>query len=241
MNVYLITGASKGIGHELAKQLSLEGNFVIGVARTETAMEGIIFIEGDLAETEKLEELMEVMFSMAPANATSFTLINNAATVDPIGRIGTIKSTEITHALAVNLNAPIILSNAFISQLSDFKGTKRIINISSGAGRHAYEGWGTYCATKAGIDHFTRVVALEQIHEDYPVEIVSIAPGIIDTTMQEKIRKSSVQDFPLLDRFIDYKSQGQLSSAGETASKLKAFMTTNAFSKGEEIMDIRDV
>ena len=65
---------------------------------------------------------------------------------------------------------------------------KRILNISSGAGRNPYEGWGAYCTTKAGLDHFSRVVAMEQANEQYPVEIVSIAPGIIDTDMQATIR-----------------------------------------------------
>ena len=104
-------------------------------------------------------------------------------------------------AIALNLTAPMILSNAFIMKLKDFEGTKRIVNISSGAGRNAYEGWGTYCTTKAGLDHFSRVVALEQENAEYPVDIVSIAPGIIDTGMQETIRGSKEEAFPLLDQF----------------------------------------
>ncbi len=145
-----------------------------------------------------------------------------------------------TKAIAVNLTAPMILSNAFISVLKNFQGVKRIVNISSGAGRNAYEGWGTYCTTKAGLDHFSRVVALEQENAAYPVDIVSIAPGIIDTGMQETIRGSKEEAFPLLDRFIDYKEKGLLSSAEQTAGKLIAFMENEDFKTVGPIADLRD-
>jgi len=240
MNIYIITGASKGIGLELAKQLSSEGHFVIGIARTISKLGGVKFIRADLSETEKLEALMEEIIVDSPREAVSFTLINNAGMVDPIGLIGNVHAGEITNAIAVNLTAPIILSNAFISSLINFQGSKRIINISSGAGRNAYEGWGAYCTTKAGLDQFTRVVALEQGNVEHPVDIVSIAPGIIDTGMQETIRGSLEEAFPLLDRFIDYKEKGLLSSAEQTASQLIAFMESEDFKKVSTIADIRD-
>ena len=145
-----------------------------------------------------------------------------------------------TTAMAVNLTAPMILSNAFIAKLKGFTGSKRIVNISSGAGRNAYEGWGTYCTTKAGLDHFSRVVALEQANAEYPVDIVSIAPGIIDTGMQETIRASQEEAFPLLEQFIEYKEQGLLSSAEYTAEKLIEFMKHEDFQVVGPIADIRN-
>ncbi|MBO0586236.1 SDR family NAD(P)-dependent oxidoreductase [Sporosarcina sp. E16_8] len=240
MNVYIITGTSKGIGFELAKQLSSKGHFVIGIARTISKLDGVKFIRADLSETEKLEALMEEVIAASPRDAVSFTLINNAGMVDPIGIIGNVHAGEMTKAIAVNLTAPMILSNVFISVLKNFQGVKRIVNISSGAGRNAYEGWGTYCTTKAGLDHFSRVVALEQGSAVHPVDIISIAPGIIDTGMQETIRGSREEAFPLLDRFIDYKEKGLLSSAEQTARKLIAFMVNEDFKTAATIADLRD-
>lgn len=239
MNAYVITGASKGIGFELAKQLSEAGHFVIGVARTESELEGVKFIQADLSETEKLESLMHEILAEVPKNAITFTLINNAGMVDPIGLIGSVSAEEMTKAIAVNLTAPMLISNAFISKLKDFECSKRIVNISSGAGSNAYEGWGTYCATKAGLDHFSRVVAIEQVNAENPVEIVSIAPGIIDTGMQDTIRSSSEEAFPLLNKFIDYKEQELLSSAEQTAEKLISFMENQDFKEVGPIVDIR--
>jgi len=141
MNIYIITGASKGIGFELFKQLQAQGETVIGIART--VPEGAKnFVTADLAETGKLDALVTDLINENSEGASSFTLINNAGVVNPIGLIGDVQAGDITSALEVNLAAPMILSNAFISQLKDFDGPKRIVNISSGAGRKAYEGWG---------------------------------------------------------------------------------------------------
>ncbi|MCZ2257930.1 SDR family NAD(P)-dependent oxidoreductase [Sporosarcina sp. G11-34] len=239
MELYIVTGASKGIGFELLKQLQVKGKKVVGIART--SPEGAEkFVITDLAETDKLTTLIGNLIEENSEGTTSFTLINNAGMVDPIGLIGEVEGEAIAQAIAVNLTAPMILSNAFISKIKDFDGKKRIVNISSGAGRNAYEGWGTYCTTKAGLDHFSRVVALEQANSTNPVDIVSIAPGIIDTGMQETIRASGEGAFPLLDQFIHYKEQGLLSSAEQTAEKLIAFMENEDFKSVGPIADIRN-
>lgn len=235
----IVTGASKGIGFELSKQLKAKGKKVIGIART-MPEDGDIFVSADLSDTDSLENIITSIIDEHIEIAASFTLINNAGMVDPIGLIGSVQAEVIAKAIAVNLTAPMLITNAFISRLENFGSEKRIVNISSGAGRKAYEGWGTYCTTKAGLDHFSSVVTLEQETAKYPVEIVAIAPGIIDTGMQETIRASEADAFPLLDRFIDYKEQGLLSSAEETAKKLISFMENEDFKATGPIVDIRD-
>ena len=240
MNIFIVTGASKGIGFELMKQLKARGDKVIGIARTNRNQDTDM-VTADLSKTDQLTEIIRSIVEENLSNATSFTLINNAGTVEPIGLIGSIDDETLTDGLALNLAAPMILSNAFISALEKFEGQKRIVNISSGAGRKPYEGWGVYCTTKAGLDHFSRVVSLEQEKAEYPVDILSIAPGIIDTGMQETIRASNSDDFPLHDRFIDYKQQGHLSSAEETASKLISVIDRDDFRKLGPIADIRQI
>jgi benzil reductase ((S)-benzoin forming) len=238
VDVVIVTGASKGIGYELRKQLQALGKKVIGIART-VDQDATSFVTADLANTNLLEGILSSIIDEDIEMATSFTLINNAGIVDPIGLVGNLTATEIEKSIAVNLTAPIILSNIFINKLRDINMVKRIINISSGAGRNPYEGWGAYCTTKAGLDHFSRVVAMEQTNEKFPVEIVSIAPGIIDTDMQKTIRSSDEGDFPLLDQFITYKEQGILSSAKETAAKLIAVLEHDDFKAIGPIADVR--
>lgn len=239
MDIIILTGASKGIGLQLAKQLNEKGKKVIGLARTNPEKKPF-FVEIDLAKTNELESMMEKVIKENYEEANSFTLINNAGMVDPIGIIGSVQPEDIAKTVAVNLTAPMILSNTFILKLKDFQGEKRILNVSSGAGRKEYEGWGTYCTTKAGLDHFSRTVALEQKNTRNAVKIVSIAPGIIDTDMQENIRSSKEESFPLLEQFVQYKEQGLLSSPKQTAEKLISFLENQDFEKVGPIVDIRD-
>lgn len=238
IDIIIITGASRGIGLELLKQLQEKGKYVIGLARS-TSEEAEHFKTVDLAKTETLDATLTTIIQAHIKEATSFTLINNAGTVEPIGLVGSVSAKEMAAALSINLTAPMILCNVFIRELAEFNGAKKIMNISSGAGRSAYEGWGTYCTTKAGLDHFSRVVEKEQAQAENPVEIVSIAPGIIDTDMQHTIRSSREENFPLLDRFIDYKEQGMLSSPEETAQNLIRFLEEANIRETGTIADIR--
>ncbi|QBQ07027.1 SDR family NAD(P)-dependent oxidoreductase [Sporosarcina pasteurii] len=238
MEIVIVTGASKGIGLSLLKQLQEKEKKVIGLARSRPS-EAKHFVTVDLAETEKLDGILSAVIHEHIAEATSFTLINNAGTVEPIGLIGTVESAKVSNALSINLTAPMILCNTFIRELEAFSGSKKIMNISSGAGRKPYEGWGSYCTSKAGLDHFSRIIAVEQERASNPVEVVSIAPGIIDTGMQETIRHSSEASFPLLNRFVEYKEHGLLSSAEETAHNLISFLETADFKTAGPIADIR--
>ena len=73
---------------------------------------------------------------------------------------------------------------------------KRVVSISSGAGKKPYPGWGAYCTAKAGLDMLTRCVGVEQMNQPHPVEIYSIAPGVVDTDMQREIRAASRSGLP---------------------------------------------
>lgn len=238
MDIIIITGASKGIGQQLLSQFKETGATVYGMARTNPDQLHTMY-EVDVSDCEKATAILGGIVGQHLDEASSFTLINNAGVVDPISLVGSLDTQKVEQAIKVNLTAPIHLMNTFIDTLKDFKGTKKIMNISSGAGRSVYEGWGIYCTTKAGLDQFSRVIALEQKMADYPTGIVSIAPGIIDTGMQETIRSSSEQQFPHLKRFEAYKREGQLSSAYETAEKLVRFVNEVDFLEIDPIADIR--
>lgn len=249
MNVYIITGASKGIGLAISKQLMQKDKALICVARTKNKEllqlakeEGcpVKFLENDLSNTTELAGLMDTIISHMPKQLRSVTLINNAGVIDPIGRTEDNAPAAIEKSIAVNLTAPMILSSVFIKKLKDFQIQKKVINISSGAGRKPYTSWSSYCAGKAGLDHYTRVVSEEQRNQLYGVKMISIAPGIIDTGMQAKIRTVDEKDFELVDQFIDYKEKGHLSSPEETACKLINLIQSDTFNDLDPILDLRD-
>lgn len=237
MDAFIITGASKGIGLALSKVLAKKGHEVFGIARTvPEEWPGTKIFPFDLLDSLRIPELMQDIIGQMSPDCKSVTLINNAGTVVPIGYAGNNDAADISQSIALNLTAPMITSGAFISGTSDMSAKKRIINISSGAGRKAYEGWSSYCAGKAGLDHFSLCVEKEYD----TIKVLSVAPGIIDTDMQGKIRESSEADFPLIENFKHYKQEGLLSSPEDTAEKLLRLMEREDFEHLETILDIRD-
>src|SRR5690606_4781600 len=111
-------------------------------------------------------------------------------------------------------------------------GERRILNISSGAGRNAMPGWGVYCATKAALDRYTEVLAAEH-HPD--TRVVSLAPGVIDTAMQQTIRDSNSTDFPNVEKFRSLNAQGQLSSPADSAARILTYLNRDDF--GTTVLD----
>lgn len=246
--MYIITGASRGIGEALCKQLMMDNHFVIGIARTknealiqlaEEKNVPFIFIERDLSKTKELEFLIEEIFQNIPKDLEEIVLINNAGVIEPIGRAEINSPQEIEKSIAINLTAPMILTSLFIKKLEGYQIVKKVMNISSGAGRKPYVGWSAYCSGKAGLDMFSRTVFEEQKNQPYGVKIMSIAPGVIDTSMQEKIRSTSKEVFELVDRFIDYKEKGILLTPDETAQKLIEVMNREHVWESGPIQDIR--
>ncbi|ANU10712.1 short-chain dehydrogenase/reductase SDR [Planococcus antarcticus DSM 14505] len=235
---YIITGASKGIGFEWSRQLSEAGHLVIGIARTEAKnWPGAHFLSFDLTCLEAVEEIIAQALKLIPKETETMVLVNNAGTIEPIGLAHKNDAAQVSQSIVLNLTAPMLLCSAFIRQLEYSSAEKKIVNISSGAGRKVYEGWSAYCTGKAGLDHFSSCLDVE--YEG--VKVVSVAPGIIDTGMQKKIRQSDAADFPLIEKFLDYKESGLLSSPEETAKWLMEMTQRPDFKELPTILDIRNL
>ncbi len=117
---------------------------------------------------------------------------------------------------------------------------KSIINISSGAGRHPIESWSTYCASKAALDMFSNVLNNEQEITNDGFKVFSVAPGIIDTKMQDEIRTANFNDFNGVNRFKDLKSNNQLSSPQEIAEQI-IYIINNQSKFNNILLDVRDI
>jgi NAD(P)-dependent dehydrogenase (short-subunit alcohol dehydrogenase family) len=99
-------------------------------------------------------------------------------------------------------------------------------------------GSAAYCAAKAGMDHFSRAVALEEAARPNGARIVSIAPGVIDTDMQAELRGADPALFPERERFAQLQAGGQLLSPADCAAQLLARLDRPDFGS-EPIADIR--
>ncbi len=238
---YFITGASQGIGAALYRELMKHSeNRVTGIARKNREAFPS-FIESDLTDQKAYLPHFKKWLETLPETAQSVNLINNAGSVEPIEQVGALDPLKTHQSLLLNIEAPLLLSNLFVETLQDRPFTRRILNISSGAARNPYSGWSIYCTTKAAIDHFSRTFALEQSEKPFPIQIASVAPGVIDTPMQSIIRQSSEEAFPSLNRFVTLKESGGLKSAKETAKELIQYLHNDALMSSDPIADLRNL
>jgi benzil reductase ((S)-benzoin forming) len=250
LKLFVVTGTSRGMGAAIAAQLLADpGNTVIGIARrghdglgAAAAKSGAICEQwqADLAEPigvgARLQGWLGARDGAAFAEAT---LINNAAMLTRIGPLEECNAEELSAALRVGLEAPLVLTAAFLRATAGWRGPRRVLNISSGLGRRAMAGQATYCAVKAGMDHLSRAVALDQALLGNGARIVSLAPGVIDTDMQAQLRGSSVVGFPDRKMFVELKETGRLSSSHEAAARVLAWLARPDFGS-VPVADVRD-
>jgi NAD(P)-dependent dehydrogenase (short-subunit alcohol dehydrogenase family) len=240
MNRYFITGSSRGIGLALVERLLVDpANQVVGMART-AGIEHPRYdhITVDLSQIELIDG---IDFTL-PDNLRRAVLVNNAGTIQPISRVGTSDGQALQRNITLNLIAPMVLMHAFVRATAAFEGQRTIINLGSGAGRHPVESWGPYCAAKAGMDMFSRVLATEQALAGgpNPVLVFSVAPGTVDTDMQAEIRNTADKVFSDVNRFIQLKKKGQLWQADRVAELLIKIIA-NPRDYPEVCLDIRDL
>lgn len=188
-------------------------------------------LQCDLSHAPSIEQAADELSAALPGDADRYLLVNNAGTVDPVSLAeGLSDAAVIEQAFNLNVTAAMVLTAAFL-RTTPPQADRRILNISSGAGRKPTSGWSVYCATKAALDHYTQVLA----HENPGLRVAAVAPGVIDTAMQEHIRGSDRSHFPGLDRFLQLHEHKLLASPEDTARKLLHHVVSDAF--GRSILD----
>lgn len=221
MHYFFITGSSKGLGKALTELLlSDKNNFVYGISRTNNIChQQFQHLKLDLADLDAVQQFQYPELK----DATAITLVNNAGIVGDIKHLGNLDVEKIISTYNINLIAPTLLINQFFNTYNN-NLRKLVVNISSGAGRSPIDGWSVYCASKAGLDMLSLVFKTELEHNNINTSIISLAPGIIDTSMQDEIRKADKANFSNIERFIEYKNNGDLSNPNETAKQVYAFI-----------------
>jgi benzil reductase ((S)-benzoin forming) len=169
----------------------------------------------------------------------TLTLVNNAGLLPAIAPLGELEAADLARALRVDLEAPMLLTSAFLAATAGWTAARKVLNISSGLGRRAMASQAAYCAAKAGMDHFTRCVALEEAGKPNGARVCSLAPGVIDTDMQVQLRGADSARFPDVGNFIGMKDKGLLTSPQEAAARLLAWLARPDFG-ATPVADVRD-
>ncbi|MEO8235161.1 MAG: SDR family NAD(P)-dependent oxidoreductase [Flavobacterium sp.] len=215
MKKYLIiTGGNKGIGSGIGSAYKNHGYQIISIARTlnqQDEFKNVKQIVLDLSKTEGLgNAFSQILTTIDKDSVERIVFINNAGTLGKIGRLENNSVSDIQNIIQLNTITPFLLTSVFLKETQNWNCSKKIINISSGAAVKPYYGWSLYCASKVAIDMMTKAVAVEQKTIPNGTKIIAIYPGVVDTNMQEQIRKSSPESFIDRQRFVDLKESNSL-------------------------------
>jgi NAD(P)-dependent dehydrogenase (short-subunit alcohol dehydrogenase family) len=192
--VVVITGASRGIGAAAARQFVASGAHVALLARNGAEIaalaaelgRGVMALECDVGDFVQVEVALAAVMAR---HGRLDVLINNAGMIEPIARLEAVDPAAFAQTVQVNLLGVLHGMRAALPVMRK-QGAGTIINVSSGAAVNPLEGWGGYCASKAGALMLTRVGHLEEAAQG--IRVLGLSPGTVATEMQVKIRASGV-------------------------------------------------
>ena len=185
MPTAIITGASRGLGLALARELAARGTRLVIDARGAEALEAaraelaahteVTAIAGDVADSWHREALADA------AGPRVDLLVNNASVLGPSPQpaLADYPADALERVFAVNLHAPLALAALVLPRMPVGAA---IVNVTSDAAVEAYPGWGGYGASKAALEQATRVLAAEQP----ALRIHAVDPGDMRTRMQQE-------------------------------------------------------
>lgn len=243
----ILTGASRGMGLAMARQLLAAGHDLLCIqrkvndelaAQAQKAGRRCEQWTQDLARADAVAGRLETWLQ-GQADVASVTLINNAGLIPRIASLQDIPADQLKDALRVDLEAPLLLTSAFLRATHGWTVPRKVLNISSGLGRRPMASQAAYCAAKAGMDLFSRCVAMEQEALPNGARIVSLAPGVIDTDMQVQMRDADPTRFPDRGNFVGLKDKGVLASPEEAAARVLAYLGRADFG-ANPVGDVRD-
>jgi len=211
--VAVVTGASHGLGAGMASRFAELGLrvAVCGRKRPEPPVGAdrhhVLALSTDVRDSSGIE-------GFGAAAIERFGRIdlwvNNAGVIEPIGKLADVDPGMVAHHISVNVIGVANGMRTYARHVRSRRGGGVLVNISSGASTTVYPGWAAYCASKAAVDRLSAVVAVEE--EGQGLRVYSLVPGLVDTAMQHKVRSSSPEAFPAVDKFLDAERAGHFNS-----------------------------
>ena len=185
----LVTGASRGIGSAIAEKLADQGFFVIGTATTAAGAEQISKDLGDrgcglkllVQDQHSVEAMVEELATLEVGSP--LILVNNAA-ITRDNLMLRMSAEEWQDVVDTNLSGAFRVTKALLRNMVKARWG-RIINVGSVVGRLGNPGQANYVASKAGLEGFTRSLALEVASRGITVNL--LAPGLIETDMTAEL------------------------------------------------------
>lgn len=217
----VVTGTSRGLGLCIASSLLKAGYQVIGVSRNISSISDRNYshVQGDLCDESTIENLISTMDSKS-----IHCLVLNAGVLSPISPVVELDLKEMKRAFDVNYFSNVRL----VQRLLPFMTSNAIIlAIGSGASTFPYDGWLSYCSSKAALEMFIKVLAGELAHQNKGIFCSIIWPGILNTEMQNEIRLQQGKgnmDEQQVEQFIGYHKEGKLIEAEKVGQMITDFI-----------------
>jgi NAD(P)-dependent dehydrogenase (short-subunit alcohol dehydrogenase family) len=227
--VAIITGAGRGLGRSVALAFARQGAKVVLAARGKEEIDQVaaqlrslrkeaIAVPTDVSDEVQVSDLVKKTLE---AYGTVDILVNNAGARGPIGPVLKTSLSDWEQVLRINLTSAFLCSKAVLPTLMEKKAGK-IINVATTLTLRP--NLTPYMVAKAGLIHFTKQLSREL--KEYNIQVNVIHPGVMDTRMQEDIRKAGTKAIGT-DMFERLKEEGILESPDEPA-KLILFLASNA-------------
>lgn len=231
-----ISGASGGIGGALATTVPWDNARVIGINR-ERPTAAIEHLRADLADPSTWPTVgASFRREVEGFHGEHVAFIHAAAPTDPIGFAGDVESEAYLRNVLLNSAAPQVLGQLFLAAVRSLAARCHLIMLTSGAAQSVYPGWSSYGAGKAAIDHWVRTVGAEQDQRGN-VQVVSVAPGTVNTAFQQRLRDTPEADFPRRQKFLDLYEQGNLSDPQDVAAQIWALTSLDL--ENGSVIDLR--
>ncbi|ORX67283.1 NAD(P)-binding protein [Linderina pennispora] len=189
-NIVIVTGASRGIGRQIALYLLSKDVSVVGLALNGDALLALEEEAPKLSDTAKFipvigdvtdEAVQQQAVAAAVKTGTLVALVNNAAVVEPYGKVATTDLGGWSKILAINVVAPVGMIQKSLPHLRQTEG--RVINLTSIASKVPFLNMSSYGASKAALNHVNELLGLEEPR----ITAVVIDPGIADTDMLDLV------------------------------------------------------
>lgn len=194
MKIVLVTGASKGLGLALSKQLILNDYKVIGISRNEGGFSQLrvdnpshaFFYSYDFSDPAGIAMLVK---KIVKEHGRPYALVNNAA-VGHDGVLATMHENDIYQLVTTNVISPIMLTKYVVRSML-LNNAGRIVNIGSIIGSTGFNGLSVYGASKSALTGFSKSLAREVGKANITVN--TLAPGYMETSMTSGLQGDKLQ------------------------------------------------